>query len=137
MHRCAARIGSAFAIVVLLATGIARAEPASYAFERSTITFSHLAGSGSRLAIGSADPALHALLRRLGANMTWQPGDREVLIATAAPEVISFAVGDPHYSVGALTAQTRFAPYMRGGEVFLPFGDLMRALGIAPQGHVL
>ncbi len=137
MHRYAARIGSAFALIALLATGTARAESATYAFDRSSITFSHLVHAPSGLAVGTADPGLHALLRALGATMTWHPGDRDVLIATSAPQVISFAVGDAHYSVGALTAQARFAPYQSGSEVFVPFDDLMRALDIAPQGTVL
>ncbi|HEY5341888.1 MAG TPA: N-acetylmuramoyl-L-alanine amidase [Candidatus Aquilonibacter sp.] len=121
----------------MLATGTARAESATYAFDRASITFSHLVHAPSGLAVGTADPGLHALLRTLGASMTWHPGDREVLIATSAPQVISFAVGDAHYSVGSLTAQARFAPYQSGGEVFVPFNDLMRALDIAPQGTVL
>ena len=137
MHRFAARIGSAVAILALLATGLARAETVSYSFERANLTFTHVARYPGGLAIGAADPALHELLRSLGAAMTWHPGDREVLIATAAPQVISFAAGDAHYSVGALTGQAHFAPQFVGGEVYLPFDDLMHALGIGEEGRVL
>jgi N-acetylmuramoyl-L-alanine amidase len=89
------------------------------------------------MAVGVDDPAFRALLKSLGAALTWRPGDRYVMISTSSPEVISFAVGDTHYSVGALTAAASFAPYLRGDEVYLPFDDAMRALGIAPQDGVL
>ena len=137
IHRFIARIGSAIVLFALLATGMARAESVSFSFERTTLTFTHISHVAGGLAVGAGDPALHALLDALGAHMTWQPGDRDVLIATAAPEVISFAAGDLRYSVGALTAQARFAPEMNGSEVFLPFDDLLHALGLAAQGGVL
>ena len=137
MHRFIARIGSATAIFVLLATTVVRADTVSYAFNSSTITFSHIAHGPSGTAIGIDDPAFRALLKTLGATLTARPGDHKVFITTATPDVISFGVGDPQYSVGALTAQARFAPYASGDEIWLPFDDVMRALGIAPQGGVL
>ena len=121
---------------MLLATTVVRADTVSYAFERTTLTFTHVSRAPGGIAIGSEDPALRTLLRALGAVMTAR-GDRTVLITTSAPDVISFGVGDPQYSVGALTAQARFAPFASGGEVFLPFDDLMHALGVAPQNGVL
>jgi N-acetylmuramoyl-L-alanine amidase len=137
MHRFVARIGSATAIFVLLATTVVQADTVSYAFERSTITFTHITRSANGTAVGVDDPAFRALLKTLGATLTMHPGDRTVLITTSTPDVVSFAVGDAHYSVGPLTAQARFAPYATGSEVFLPFDDLMHALGIAPQDGAL
>ena len=137
MHRFVARIGSAFAILVLLATTVVRAETVSYAFERSTITFTHLTHAPGGTAVGIDDPALRGLLKSLGATLTWRTGDRTVLIATSAPDVISFGVGDVQYSVGALTAQAHFAPYLNGSEVYLPFDDLMHALGVGINDGVL
>jgi len=137
MHRFTARIGSAALIFALLATGIVRAESFTYSFERTSITFTHIQRLAGGVAVGTADPGLHDLLRSLGATMTWHPGDREVLVATAAPDVIGFAVGDAHYTIGAITAQAHFAPVLQGGEVFLPFDDVMHALGIGVTGTVL
>lgn len=122
---------------MLLATAVVNAETVSYAFERSTLTFSHLTRSPNGTAVGIDDPALRALLKSLGATLTWRTGDRAVFIATSAPDVISFGVGDAQYSVGALTAQAHFAPYLIGSEVYLPFDDLMHALGVAAQDGVL
>jgi N-acetylmuramoyl-L-alanine amidase len=87
------------------------------------------------MAIGVEDPGFRALVRALGASL--HVGDRGVSIATSAPEVVNFGVGDPQYSVGALTAQAHFAPYMIGGEIYLPFSDALRALGVEPSGDVL
>jgi N-acetylmuramoyl-L-alanine amidase len=137
MHRFVARIGSAIAILVLLATTVVRADTVSYAFDRSTITFTHIAHNANGLAVGIDDPQFRSLLKTLGATLNARPGDRAVLITTSAPDVISFAVGDVQYSVGALTAQARFAPYANGSEVYLPFDDVMHALGVAPQDGVL
>jgi N-acetylmuramoyl-L-alanine amidase len=137
MHRFVARIGSAIAIFVLLATTVVRADTVSYAFEHSTITFTHVARNANGLAVGVDDPAFRSLLKSLGATLTTRPGDHTVLITTSAPDVISFGVGDAQYSVGPLTAQARFAPFANGSEVFLPFDDVMHALGIAPSDGVL
>ncbi len=122
---------------MLFATTVVRADTVSYAFERSTLTFTHLTRSAGGTAIGIDDPALRALLKSLGATLTWRSGDRSVLIATAAPDVISFGVGDAQYSVGALTAQAHFAPYLNGSEVYLPFDDVLHALGVGAQDGVL
>jgi N-acetylmuramoyl-L-alanine amidase len=122
---------------VLLATTAAHAETVSYAFERGTLNFTHVERQPGGLAVGTNDPALRSLLATLGATLTWRPGDRAVLIATAAPDVVSFGVGDAQYGIGSLTAQARFAPYASGSEVYLPFDDLMRALGVAPANGVL
>jgi N-acetylmuramoyl-L-alanine amidase len=135
MHRFVARIGSATAIFVLLAAAVARADTVSYAFERSTITFTHIARTSNGTAVGIDDPAFRSLLKALGATLTARPNN--VLITTSTPDVISFGVGDAQYSVGPLTAQARFAPYLTGSEVYLPFDDVMHALGIAPQDGVL
>ena len=137
MHRFAARIGSAFAILVLLATTVVRAETVSYAFERSSITFTHIGRTPNGTAVGIDDPAFRSLLKSLGATLTWRTGERMVLITTSAPEVIGFGVGNPQYSVGAVTAQARFAAYMNGSEVYLPFDDVLHALGASAQDGVL
>lgn len=137
MHRFAARIGSAIAILVLLATAVVRADTVSYTFERSSLIFTHVARTAGGTAVGVDDPAFRSLLKSLGATLTWRPGDRYVMISTSSPEIISFAVGDVHYSVGAVTAAASFAPYLHDDEVYLPFDDAMRALGIAPQDGVL
>ena len=70
MHRFVARIGSATAILVLLATIVVRADTVSYAFERATLTFTHVAHNANGIAVGIDDPAFRSLLRR------WRNADR-------------------------------------------------------------
>jgi N-acetylmuramoyl-L-alanine amidase len=137
MHRFAARIGSAFAILVLLATTVVRAETVSYAFEHSTVTFTHITRTSTGTAVGIDDPAFRSLLKSLGATLTWRAGERMVLITTSAPEVIGFGVGNAQYSVGPVTAQAHFAAYMNASEVYLPFDDVLHALGVSAQDGVL
>ncbi|HUN28384.1 MAG TPA: N-acetylmuramoyl-L-alanine amidase [Alphaproteobacteria bacterium] len=122
---------------MLLATTVVRADTVSYAFERSSLTFTHFARTPTGTAVGIDDPAFRSLLKSLGATLTWRPGDRSVLITTSAPEVIAFGVNSTQYSVGALSAQARFAPYMSGSEVYLPFEDTMHALGVSARDGVL
>ena len=75
-------------------------------------------------------------MRATGASITWRPGERYVLITTAAPVVVSFAVGDRRYDVGPVVLQAAIAPFVQGNEVYLPFNELLRSLDLAvrPDG---
>lgn len=105
--------------------------PITAVYQRLTIRFTHVLGSPGTTAIGIDDPGFRTLLRAAGATLTWQPGDRYVLITTATPAVVSFAVGDRRYNVGSIGLQAAFAPYQRGGEVYVPFDDVLRCLDLA------
>ncbi|HVA27153.1 MAG TPA: hypothetical protein VNF68_03185, partial [Candidatus Baltobacteraceae bacterium] len=139
ISRFTGRIGSALVIAVLLCGGIARAQSTGYLFLNKPVAFSHLSNAAGATAIGINDRALRGLLRDLGAVLTWQPGERYVLITTAQPQVISFSVGDRRFDVGPITAQASFAPFLQGSEVYLPLKDLLRALYLAPvrDGNVV
>jgi N-acetylmuramoyl-L-alanine amidase len=117
---------------MLLLHAAARAESAKFLYQHQEITFTHLSRAAGPLAVGIDDPGLHALLSRIGAALTWRPGERYVLITTSQPVVVSFSVGDRAYDVGPVTAQAAFAPYLLGTEIYLPFDELMHALYLAP-----
>ncbi len=117
---------------MLLATAHASASTATYRFEGRSLAFTHVSHAAGAAAVGIDDPGLRSLLDRLGAVLTWHPGERYVLITTAQAVVISFSVGDRSYDVGPLSADASFAPYLVGSEVYLPFIDLMHALSLAP-----
>lgn len=133
--RFTAPIGSAFALLVLLNSPLpARADASlTYQMGASQITLTHVSRDFGAPAIGVNDPAFRSLLRATDAVMTWQPGDRYVLITTPQPLVVSFAVGDRRYDVGQISAQAAFAPYLRGSEVYLPLDEVLRALALAPK----
>lgn len=101
------------------------------------LPISHVQSFGGRTAIAVDDPGLRALLRDVGAVLTWNRGDRYVLFTTAEPRIVSFAVGDTRYDVGPVTSQASFAPYEYGNTVYVPFDELLHALYLAakPDGH--
>src|SRR5579872_7520747 len=102
--------------------------PLNAVYQRQTIRFANVSTTAGAPAIGIHDPGLRALLRAAGASLTWQPGDRDVLITTSVPAVVSFAVGDRLYNVGPLALQASIPPYRQGNEVYLPFNELLRSL---------
>lgn len=105
--------------------------PLNAVYQRQTIRFVNVSTTAGAPAIGIHDPGLRALLRAAGASLTWQPGDRDVLITTSVPLVVSFAVGDRLYNVGPLALQASIPPYRQGNEVYLPFNELLRSLDLA------
>lgn len=105
----------------------------AYVFAGKPLTFSHLYSQNGREAIGINDPGLRALLEALGATVTWQSGERYVLVTTAQPIVVSFAVGDTRYDVGPVEQQAPFAPFIKNGEAYVPLDELVRALDLAPK----
>ncbi|MEO6834494.1 MAG: N-acetylmuramoyl-L-alanine amidase [Candidatus Tumulicola sp.] len=100
-------------------------------YGQHTIRFTHVSTSAGATALGINDPGFATLLRDTGASLTWQPGDRYVLITTSVPTVVSFAVGDRRYDVGSIGLQAGIAPYQQGGEVYLPLNELLRSLDLA------
>jgi N-acetylmuramoyl-L-alanine amidase len=105
--------------------------PVRATFQHQTLTFTHVSNAGGSLAIGIDDPAFRALLRADGASLAWKPGERYVLVTTAAPAVVTFAIGDLRYDVGPIALQAPFAPYQQNGEVYLPFDSVVSSLDLA------
>ncbi|MDQ2865927.1 MAG: N-acetylmuramoyl-L-alanine amidase [Candidatus Eremiobacteraeota bacterium] len=136
IRRFAVPIGSAAALLLwLLISGLpARAQTATYVYRNAPVAFTHLANNNGSLAVGINDPGLRALLREVGAVITWRPGERYVLITTSEPMVINFSVGDTRYDVGPLSAQAANAPYVGAdNEVYLPLTELLSSLYIAAK----
>ncbi|MHB8141187.1 MAG: N-acetylmuramoyl-L-alanine amidase [Vulcanimicrobiaceae bacterium] len=136
MSRYVARIGSALALALAILPmlgGSAAATPSrTYVFGGRSYTFTQLSDSRGHTAVAARDPGLQALLGAIGAVMTWQPGQRYVLITTAQPTIVSFSVGSTSYDVGPASAQASFAPFRMGGRVYLPLRELLHSLYLAP-----
>ncbi len=134
MGRFAVRIGSAAlaALCLLLPGAPARADSGtSFVFESTRIDFTHVVRKNGNVAIGADDPGFRTLLGALGANLTWKPGDRSVLIATAQPVIISFTVGETRYDVGTKALTASFAPFEQDAVPYVPLQELLGALDLA------
>ena len=130
ISRCTVRIGSLAAIAVVAAgMAAARADALpTYTFNSVALHISRLETVNGATAIAINDPGFVQLLGLVGASITWRPGERYVLFMTAQPQIVSFAIGDRRYDVGALSAQASIAPYAQGNTVFVPLDELLRAL---------
>ncbi|MDP9018210.1 MAG: N-acetylmuramoyl-L-alanine amidase family protein [Candidatus Eremiobacteraeota bacterium] len=137
INRSIARTGKAgafFALAISLTGGFAAAQsvPTMW-FQNQRLAFTHLAPQKKDFAVALHDPALQSLLTRVGASVAWQPGERYILVTTAEPRIVSFAIGDTRYDAGDVSAQAAFAPYERNGDVYLPLYALAHALYLAPK----
>ncbi|HXO18251.1 MAG TPA: N-acetylmuramoyl-L-alanine amidase [Candidatus Dormibacteraeota bacterium] len=121
---------SLLAVSSLAATALADA-PLRATYQGQTILFTHVASTSGAVAIGVDDAGFQALLHDTGALLTWKPGERYVLITTATPVVVTFALGDRRYDIGPIALQASFAPYQRGNEAYLPLNEVLRALDLA------
>jgi N-acetylmuramoyl-L-alanine amidase len=143
INRFTAPISRSLPAALLLVASFAvpaRADaPIAAVYQRQTIVFTEMSTSAGARTIGINDAGFRTLLRATGATLTWQPGDRYVLMTTAARVVVGFALGDRHYNVGPIGLQASVAPYQRGGDVYLPFDDVVRALDLAlrPDGSTI
>ncbi len=139
MSRYAVRIGSIFALALAVAgfaTGAASAGArTTFTFEGKTIEFDRLIAQPGGPAVAIDDPGLKALFESIGATVTWQPGERYVLVTTAEPVVVSFAIGDRRYDVGPVTQTAAFAPFVLGGHAYVPFDELLGALDLAQKNR--
>ena len=63
--------------------------------------------------------------------MTWKPGERYLMITTAVPVVVSFAVGDAATTSDRWRCRRRSRRTKSGSEVYLPFDDVLRSLNLA------
>ena len=135
ISRFTAPIGSVCACILALQAGTAALAdpPIAAVLDKTTLNFTHVASSSGYTTVGVNDPALRQLLRIEGAVLTWKPGERYVLITTAEPQVVSFALGDRRYDAGTISAQAEVAPYEVGNEAYLPFDDVLHALSLAAK----
>lgn len=140
--RYAVRIGSALALLAALAlsqTPARAGERLALQLDGKGIVLTHVRTQGASRAIAADDPGLLALLNKIGATLTWQPGERYVLFTTGEPVVVSFAIGDPRYDVGPVKQTAPFAPFMLDGHPYVPLDELLHALDFAikPSGSQL
>lgn len=95
------------------------------------IVLTHVRTLGTARAVAADDTGLQTFLARIGATLTWQPGERYILFTTGEPTVVSFALGDTRYDVGPVTQHAPFAPFLLDGHPYVPLDELIHALEFA------
>lgn len=133
MNRFTVRIFSALALALAIASPPlwARAASAAYAFDGTQFTFERLVDQPGGQAVAVDDPGLKAFLNHIAATIAWQPGQRFILVTTAQPVIVNFAVGDKRYDAGPISQDAAFAPFLLGGRAYVSFDALVHALGFA------
>ena len=101
-------------------------------FQGTRLIFAHATASGGDLAVPASDPGLRRFLDKLGATLSYEPGQRYVVVTSEDRRTIVFTVGDPSYTVAGVRARAAFAPSAAGADVILPFYALARALYVEP-----
>jgi len=102
-------------------------------FLNQRLSFRNAVVQKKDVAVALQDPAVKSLLSRVGASVSWQPGERYILVTTAEPKIVSFAMGDTRYDAGDVSSQAAFAPYEKDGDAYLPLYALARALYLEPK----
>ncbi len=101
-------------------------------FAGTRLIFDHAQMRGDDLAVGTNDPGLRSFAARVGATISYESGERYVVVTSADRRTIAFSLGDEHFRNGSLGASAPFAPYASGGEAFVPFVALAKALYVEP-----
>jgi N-acetylmuramoyl-L-alanine amidase len=128
-----------FSLVALIAASFACALPAraqerapSLWFQGTRLIFERPVAMQGDLAISTRDAGMHRFLDRLGASVSYQPGQRYAVVTAQDRRTIVFTLGDPSYTIAGVRAQAPFAPFADGADVVLPFYALARALYVEP-----
>jgi N-acetylmuramoyl-L-alanine amidase len=133
--RAGCAVAAAVLALLVAAVGPARAGDAgspTYWYAGTKLVFERPQYRGAALAVASDDLGLGRFLSKLGATLSFQPGQSYVVVTSGDRRTVTFTVGDARYMVGGVMAVAGFAPYLSGGVLYLPFVDLARALYVDP-----
>jgi N-acetylmuramoyl-L-alanine amidase len=114
------------------AFGATAAAANNYWFSGTRLAFEHPQVRDGAFAVGTDDNGLARFLAKVGATVSYQPGQRFVIVEASDRRLITFTLGDTHFVVGTVTQAAAFAPYAEGSIAYLPFLDLARALYVDP-----
>jgi N-acetylmuramoyl-L-alanine amidase len=100
------------------------------------LIFAHAQLRGGQFAVATDDPALGSFLAKVGAVVSYQPGQNYIVFTAADRRAISFTLGNARFNVAGVDQVATFAPYAQGEAAYVPFFDLARALYVdaVPDG---
>ncbi len=125
----------ALTVAAVLGCGLAapaQERPPALWFQGTRLVLEHPVPSAGDLAVAIGDGGLRRFLERLGATVSYQPGQRYVIVTSQDRRTIVFTLGDDAYTVGGVRARAPFAPFADGADPVLPFFALARALYVEP-----
>jgi len=142
MNRSRVRVFSVVALAAACAlsavprAGAAQQGAPALWFQGTRLIFAHAVPENGDLAVATSDPGLRKFLDKLGAVLSYAPGQRYVVVTSQDRRTIVFTAGDPSYTVAGVRARAAFAPAPAGADVVLPFFALARALYVdaVPDG---
>jgi N-acetylmuramoyl-L-alanine amidase len=145
MNRSRVRVFSAFAgravRLAALAAGAtlacaagapAQAGAPNLWFQGTRLVLEHPVATAGDLAVSVRDAGMRRFLERLGATVSYEPGQRYAIVTSEDRRTIVFTLGDPAYTVAGVRARAPFAPFADGPDPVLPFFALARALYVEP-----
>jgi N-acetylmuramoyl-L-alanine amidase CwlD len=106
--------------------------PNNFWFGGTRLAFEHAQSRYGQFAVATDDAGLNRFLAKVGAVLSYQPGQNYIVVTTSDRRVVSFTLGDPRFSVGGIVQTAAFAPYVSGGVAYVPFLDLARGLYVDP-----
>jgi hypothetical protein len=118
INRCRARVFSAVvACALALVAGtplVARAQAASpsYWFAGTKLIFATAETRGGETAVATNDAGLRKFLARVGATLTFVPGQSYITVTTADRRVLAFAIGDLRLRSAKGSVALPFAPFV-------------------------
>jgi N-acetylmuramoyl-L-alanine amidase CwlD len=101
---------------------------ADYWFAGTRLVFDRPQTRAGGLAVATDDGGLARFLAKLGATISYQPGQSYIVVSSADRRTITFTVGSAQYGVAGSLQTAAFAPYASGRAAYLPFAELARAL---------
>jgi N-acetylmuramoyl-L-alanine amidase len=101
-------------------------------FAGTRLLFEHPELHEGAIAVGTDDDGLARFASKVGAVVSYQPGQKYIVIADSQRRSITFTIGDPHFTVAGVVETAAFAPYVEDGAAYLPLLDLARALYVDP-----
>ena len=82
----------------------------------------------------AADAGLRSMLDTVGAQLSWQPGTRFIVVTRADGVLITLTVGSTALAVDGRAMTMPFAPFYAGSDLYVPVIPLAKALRLGVRG---